>query len=67
MSTPYLDKNGLTHLVEKIKLKANSASPALTGTPTAPTAPSGTSTTQIATTEFVMNELGDIERLLESV
>jgi len=29
------------------------ASPALTGTPTAPTAPSGTSTEQIATTEFV--------------
>lgn len=30
-----------------------SASPALTGTPTAPTATAGTSTTQIATTEFV--------------
>lgn len=30
-----------------------SASPALTGTPTAPTAASGTNTTQIATTEFV--------------
>lgn len=29
------------------------ASPALTGTPTAPTATSGTNTTQIATTEFV--------------
>lgn len=29
------------------------ASPALTGTPTAPTAASGTNTTQIATTEFV--------------
>lgn len=29
------------------------ASPALTGTPTAPTAPQGTDTTQIATTEFV--------------
>ena len=29
------------------------ASPTLTGTPTAPTAPSGTSTVQIATTEFV--------------
>jgi hypothetical protein len=30
-----------------------SASPALTGTPTAPTAASGTNTTQLATTEFV--------------
>ena len=32
---------------------ANIASPAFTGTPTAPTAVSGTNTTQIATTEFV--------------
>jgi hypothetical protein len=34
-------------------LKANLISPALTGTPTAPTAVSGTNTTQIATTAFV--------------
>lgn len=33
--------------------KADIASPALTGTPTAPTAAAGTNTTQIATTEFV--------------
>ena len=33
--------------------KAPLASPALTGTPTAPTAPEGTNTTQIATTAFV--------------
>lgn len=33
--------------------KADIASPALTGTPTAPTAAPGTNTTQIATTEFV--------------
>lgn len=33
------------------------ASPAFTGTPTAPTASSGTNTTQIATTEFVNNEV----------
>jgi hypothetical protein len=32
---------------------ANIASPAFTGTPTAPTAASGTNTTQLATTEFV--------------
>jgi hypothetical protein len=34
--------------------KANLASPALTGTPTAPTATLGTNTTQIATTAFVL-------------
>lgn len=38
--------------------KAPLASPALTGAPTAPTAGHLTSTTQIATTEFVRNELG---------
>ena len=34
-------------------LKAALASPAFTGTPTAPTAAAGTNTTQVATTEFV--------------
>jgi len=37
-----------------LDLKANLASPALTGTPTAPTASVGTNTTQIATTAFVL-------------
>jgi hypothetical protein len=36
-----------------LALKAPLASPALTGTPTAPTAAAGTSTTQLATTAFV--------------
>lgn len=36
-----------------LNLKAPLASPALTGTPTAPTAAAGTSTTQLATTAFV--------------
>lgn len=36
-----------------LNLKADLASPALTGTPTAPTATEGTSTTQLATTAFV--------------
>jgi hypothetical protein len=36
-----------------LDLKANLASPALTGTPTAPTATAGTNTTQVATTAFV--------------
>ena len=35
------------------------ASPTFTGTPAAPTAAANTSTTQIATTAFVMTELGD--------
>ena len=37
--------------------KANIASPALTGTPTAPTAAADTNTTQIATTAYVQTEL----------
>ena len=38
--------------------KANLASPALTGTPTAPTATTGTNTTQIASTAFVQTAMG---------
>lgn len=40
-----------------IALKANIASPTFTGTPAAPTAAGGTSTTQIATTAFVQQEI----------
>ena len=40
-----------------VALKANIASPALTGTPTAPTAAADTNTTQIATTAYVQTEL----------
>ena len=36
------------------------ASPALSGTPTAPTASAGTNTTQIATTAYVINQIGAI-------
>ena len=39
-------------------LYAPLASPALTGTPTAPTAVAGTNTTQVATTEFVLANAG---------
>jgi hypothetical protein len=42
-----------------LNLKANLASPALTGTPTAPTAPAGTNTTQIATTAWVNSSLNN--------
>lgn len=48
----YLD--GVTSNVQtQLDSKADLASPALTGVPTAPTAAGGTSTTQIATTAFV--------------
>lgn len=42
-----------TNLANALNLKANLASPAFTGTPTAPTATAGTNNTQIATTAFV--------------
>lgn len=48
--------NPMMETIEQdLALKANLASPALTGTPTAPTATAGTNTTQIATTEFVQS------------
>ena len=40
-----------------VNTKADLASPALTGVPTAPTASSGTNTTQLATTSFVTTAL----------
>ena len=43
-----------------IALKADIASPALTGTPTAPTATAGTDTTQIATTAFVQDAIESV-------
>lgn len=43
-----------TTLQSNINAKANIDSPTFTGTPAAPTAAAGTSTTQIATTAFVM-------------
>lgn len=41
------------YVTSAISTKANTASPTFTGTPKAPTATAGTSTTQIATTAFV--------------
>ncbi len=46
-------------LVGSIKSTGWNGGAVLTGTPTAPTAPEGTSTTQIATTEFVMKNKGE--------
>jgi hypothetical protein len=42
-----------SNIQSQLDSKAPLASPALTGTPTAPTATAGTNTTQLATTEFV--------------
>ncbi len=44
-----------TDLNTALGTKAPAASPALTGTPTAPTASPGTNTTQVATTAFVLS------------
>jgi hypothetical protein len=50
--------DGVTSNIQtQLNAKANLASPALTGTPTAPTAAAGTNTTQIATTAFVNAEI----------
>jgi hypothetical protein len=45
------------NIATAVATKADAANPALTGTPTAPTASSGTNTTQIATTAFVQTAL----------
>lgn len=46
----YVQQSALT---AQLGTKANLSSPALTGTPTAPTAAPGTNTTQVATTAFI--------------
>ena len=55
-NTPPTANNQLTrkdYVDTGLALKANLASPSLTGTPTAPTATAGANTTQVATTAFV--------------
>ena len=53
-----IDEN---HAKTEIVLKANIASPTFTGVPAVPTASVGTSTTQIASTAFVVAEISKIE------
>jgi len=48
-----INESQVTNLTTHLDAKAPLASPALTGTPTAPTADAGTNNTQIATTAFV--------------
>lgn len=50
----------VTGLQTALDAKAPKASPAFTGTPSAPTASAGTSTTQIATTAFVSGEIASL-------
>ena len=49
----FLQTADMTALTDAIALKANTASPTLTGTPKAPTASQGNNSTQIATTAYV--------------
>lgn len=51
-------------LSKRILLENDMDSPALTGTPTAPTAASGTNTTQLATTAFVQNAVSGLASTL---
>lgn len=48
-----IPESAVTNLTSDLAAKASLASPALTGTPTAPTATPGTNTTQVASTAFV--------------
>lgn len=52
-----------TDLQNALDLKAPMESPGLTGTPTAPTAASGTNTSQIATTAFVQGEISNLSEM----
>lgn len=62
----YVD--GVTSNVQtQLNAKAPKYSPSFTGTPTAPTAASGTSTTQIATTAFVNNATSGLTKVVLSV
>ena len=59
-SGPEVVQTDILYQIGELKLsKASKSSPTFTGTPTAPTAASGTNTTQIATTAFVHAELAD--------
>lgn len=55
------DANFATTMTNALAAKAPLASPALTGTPTAPTAAGGTNTTQVATTAFVATAVSVID------
>src|SRR5262245_18686776 len=55
-----LPQSAVIDLITDLASKAPLASPALTGTPTAPTAAAGTNTTQLATTAFVITNMNAV-------
>jgi len=57
------DANFSTTITNSIATKAPLASPALTGSPTAPTPGTGTNNTRIATTAFVQNSIANFSTL----
>jgi hypothetical protein len=59
-ATASIAQSKISGLSTSLGLKADLASPALTGTPTAPTATAGTNTTQVATTAFVGTAVADL-------
>lgn len=63
----FQDRNGTIADDTDLGLKANLASPALTGTPTAPTAVVDTNTTQIATTAYVIGQAGNATPLQSGI
>lgn len=65
-NTADTDKPVSTAQREALNLKADLESPVLTGTPEAPTAPSGTNTTQIATTAYAQKAISDHNTSLTS-
>lgn len=50
-----------------IATKANSDSPTFTGTPVAPTAPTSTNTTQIATTAYVSSKVNTLQPQIDAL
>ena len=62
----YSSANTWTALASQDYVQAQKISPAFSGIPTAPTAANGTSTTQLATTEFVRNQFQSADSIVAS-
>lgn len=62
-----ISESQVTNLQTHLDAKAPIDSPAFTGTPTAPTAATGTDTTQIATTAYVRAEIQSMVKDLDAV
>ena len=62
----YSSANTWTALASQDYVQAQKVSPAFSGIPTAPTATNGTSTTQLATTAFVRNQLQSADTIVAS-